>query len=80
MFIVAGWLMLAMAAGNYFVSRWVELRLLKKAGCEGTREYHTRLAVIEKQTLEAKVRSLGVSRPAGTQQIDSPLTKQGIEG
>ncbi|CAM9283188.1 unnamed protein product [Hapterophycus canaliculatus] len=59
MFIVAGWLMLALSVGNYFMSRWVELSLLKKAGCEGTREYHTRLAAIEKQTMEAKA-SLGV--------------------
>ncbi|CAM9333729.1 unnamed protein product, partial [Ectocarpus sp. 12 AP-2014] len=54
MFIVAGWLMLALAVFNYFMSRWVELRLLKKAGCEDTHEYHNQLAVIEKQTLEAK--------------------------
>lgn len=56
MFIVAGWLMLVLAVGNYFMSRWVELRLLKKAGCGGTHEYSDRLTVIEKQTLEAKVR------------------------
>lgn len=55
MFIISGWLMLALAAGNYFMSRWVELRLLKKAGCEGTLGYCARLTVIEKQTLEAKV-------------------------
>lgn len=54
-FIVSGWLMLALAIANYIMSRWVELRLLKKAGCEGTREYAERLAVIEKQTLGAKV-------------------------
>lgn len=55
MFIVSGWLMLALAVFNYFLSRWVALRLLKKAGCEDTHEYHNQLAVIEKQTLEAKV-------------------------
>lgn len=55
MFIVSGWLMLALAVANYLMSRWVELRLLKKAGCDGTRDYAERLTVIEKQTLEAKV-------------------------
>lgn len=55
MFIVSGWLLLALAVGNYLMSRWVELRLLKKAGCEGTHEYAERLTVIEKQTMEAKV-------------------------
>ncbi|CAN0117906.1 unnamed protein product [Ectocarpus sp. 4 AP-2014] len=54
MFIVAGWLMLALAMFNYFMSRWVKLRLLKKAGCEDTHEYHNQLAVMEKQTMEAK--------------------------
>lgn len=57
MFILSGWLMLALSVGNYFMSRWVELRLLKKAGCEGTLGYCARLTVIEKQTLEAKVSS-----------------------
>lgn len=55
MFIVSGWMMLALAVGNYLMSRWVVLRLLKKAGCEGTREYAERLTVIEKQTMGAKV-------------------------
>lgn len=55
MFIVSGWLMLVLAVGNYFMSRWVELRLLKKAGCQSTHDYAERLTVIEKQTLEAKV-------------------------
>lgn len=54
-FIVSGWLLLVLAVGNYVMSRWVELRLLKKAGCEGTHEYAERLTAIEKQTLEAKV-------------------------
>lgn len=62
MFIVAGWLMLALAVGNCLMSRWVELRLLKKAGCKGTKEYAERLTVIEKQTLEAKVSYRTISR------------------
>lgn len=55
MFILCGWLMLALAVGNYLMSRWVELRLLKKAGVEGTHDYSAHLTVIEKKTLEARV-------------------------
>ncbi len=55
MFILCGWLMLALAVGNYVMSRWVELRLLKKAGVGGTQDYSAHLTAIEKKTLEARV-------------------------
>lgn len=54
-FTVAGWALLGVAAVHYFVSRWSELKLLRKAGCISTHDYHTRLCVIEKEVMEAKV-------------------------
>lgn len=52
---LSGWILLGIAIGNYFLSRWSEIRLLRKAGCNTTHDYHTRLCVIEKLFMEAKV-------------------------
>lgn len=54
-FMLSGWVLLSVAVGNYFLSRWSEIRLLRKAGCTSTQEYHTRLCVIEKTMIETKV-------------------------
>lgn len=54
-FILFGWVMLFTAIGNYVMSRWVEIRLLRKAGCNSTQDYQERLCVIEKHFMEAKV-------------------------
>ena len=54
-FILFGWIMLCTAIGNYIMSRWVEIRLLRKAGCNSTQDYQERLCVIEKHFMEAKV-------------------------
>lgn len=56
LFIISGWVLFVVAVGYYFVTRWSEIRLLRKAGCDSTYDYHTRLCVIEKHTMEAKVR------------------------
>ena len=58
-FILFGWVMLCTAIGNYIMSRWVEIRLLRKAGCNSTQDYQERLCVIEKHFMEAKVGSGG---------------------
>lgn len=54
-FIMFGWMLLCTAIGNYIMSRWVEIRLLRKAGCNSTNDYQERLCVIEKHFMEAKV-------------------------
>eukprot|EP00904_Undaria_pinnatifida_P009614 jgi/Undpi1/5783/HiC_scaffold_2.g01057.m1 len=53
-FIMFGWMLLCTAIGNYIMSRWVEIRLLRKAGCNSTNDYQERLCVIEKHFMEAK--------------------------
>lgn len=54
-FMISGWILFALAVANYFISRWSEIRLLRKAGCHSSHDYHTRLCVIEKETMEARV-------------------------
>lgn len=58
-FMLSGWVLLSVAVGNYFLSRWSEIRLLRKAGCTSTQDYHTRLCVIEKTMIETKVGETG---------------------
>lgn len=55
MFTTSGWILLGIAIGNYVMSRWSEIKLLRKAGCDTTDKYNIRLCVIEKQYMEAKV-------------------------
>lgn len=59
---LSGWALFGFALANYFVSRWSELRLLRKAGCDSTHDYHTRLCVIEKEAMEARVSFSGHER------------------
>lgn len=77
-FIAMGWAMLGVAIANYFISRWSEIRLLRKAGCNSTRDYDARLFVIEKEYMEAKVSwGVGVSRwrPSGCIQSGSGASR-----
>ncbi|CAM9905855.1 unnamed protein product, partial [Choristocarpus tenellus] len=53
-FMISGWTLLALAVVHYFISRRSELNLLCKAGCKSTLEYHERLGVMEKGTLQTK--------------------------
>lgn len=54
-FMISGWILFGLAVANFFISRWSEIRLLRKAGCNSTEDYHTRLLEIEKDTMEARV-------------------------